>query len=311
MYYLGVDGGGTKTKYVLVNEDLKIVSEIERGTIHLHQIGIENLKKEVLNGIIDVCNKANIERTELEYIFLGVPGYGESKEDKKNIEEAIESVLKGYKYKIDNDCVSGWAAGTKCKEGINIIAGTGSMVFGMNERGKQARVGGWGPMIGDDGSAYWIGLRVINEYTKQKDKRHEKTVLTKILEEEKDIEDYFGIVDLIFNKYKSSRTEIAKFSIIGSKAAEEGCMECKKIFEDAAYELYLQVRALKEELELKDNFVLSYSGGVFKTKDLILKPLMKFLEEEKINCIIKEPEISPGEGSALMAYNLSDKKILL
>ncbi|MGL5411620.1 N-acetylglucosamine kinase [Cetobacterium sp.] len=308
MYYIGVDGGGTKTKFVLVDEKLEAIAETERGTTHLHQIGIEKLKKEVSVGVNEVCNKGNVKREDIEFIFLGIPGYGESIEDKKLIENAIKVALEGYKYKIDNDCVSGWAAGTRCEEGINIIAGTGSMVFGMNDEGKQARVGGWGPTIGDDGSAHWIGIKVINEYTKQKDRRHKETILTKILEEEKEINSYFGIVDLVFNKYNLSRTELAKFSIIGSKAAKEGCIACEKIFEEAAYELYLQVKALKEELDLKDNFILSYSGGVFNIGDLILKPLEKYLIAAGIKCIIKKPSISPAEGSALMAYKLKQKK---
>ncbi len=62
MYYLGVDGGGTKTKYILVDEDLKVLSEIERGTTHLHQIGIDNLKLEINEGIKEVCSKGNINK---------------------------------------------------------------------------------------------------------------------------------------------------------------------------------------------------------------------------------------------------------
>lgn len=65
-------------------------------------------------------------------------------------------------YKVENDAVNGWAAGT------------GSIAFGMNEEGKIARCGGFGPGIGDDASAYWIALKTINEYTKQKDGRSEK-----------------------------------------------------------------------------------------------------------------------------------------
>ena len=310
MYYLGVDGGGTKTKYILVDEDLKVLSEIERGTTHLHQIGIDNLKLEINEGIKEVCSKGNINKEDLNYIFLGIPGYGESENDKKEIEKAIGDVLEGYNYKIDNDSVASWAAGTLCETGINIVAGTGSIAFGMNDKGEGARVGGWGPNIGDDGSAHWIGLKVINEYTKQKDNRHEKTVLVDIIEKEKDIKDYFGIVDLVFNKYKLSRTDLAGFCKLGKIAADNGCKACKDIFRQAAYELFLQIKALRTELKIEEEFVLSYTGGVFKAEEFVLEPLKEYLDKENIKYILIKPKLEPWHGAALMAYKLGGNEVL-
>lgn len=310
MYYLGVDGGGTKTKYILVDNDLKILSEVERGTTHLHQIGIDNLKLEILEGINEVCNKVSVDKKDLAYIFLGIPGYGESENDKKAIEKAIGEVLEGYNYKIDNDSVAGWAAGTLCEAGINIVAGTGSIAFGMNDKGIGARVGGWGPNIGDDGSAHWIGLRVINEYTKQKDNRHEKTVLLDIIEKEKEIKDYFGIVELVFNKYKLSRTEIAAFCRLGKIAADNGCVACKNIFKQASYQLFLQIKALREELNIDDEFIISYTGGVFKAEEFILDPLKEYLDKDNIKYNLIKPKLEPWHGSALMAYKLGGNEVL-
>ena len=77
-----------------------------------------------------------------------------------------------------------------------------------------ARCGGFGPGIGDDGSAYWIALRTINEYTKQRDGRAERTILSDILEEKWKISYQYEIVDIVFNRLKFNRTELAKFSRI-------------------------------------------------------------------------------------------------
>lgn len=309
MYYLGVDGGGTKTRYILVDENLNIIKDVERGTIHIHQIGALNLMNELKSALDIIISESNVRKNDIEHVFLGVPGYGESKSDKNIIDDIVGDIFKGINYTVGNDAVAGWAAGTGCNDGINIVSGTGSIAYGRNKEGIEARCGGWGPGIGDDGSAYWIALRVINEYTKQKDGRKEKTVLLDIMERELDIKDYFEVVDIVFNRLKFSRTEIASFARIASIAAKEGCRVCNFIFEEAAYNLFLHIRSLSTTLNLKDDFILSYTGGVFKSGGLILDPLKVMLDEDSINCIIKEPEIEPWHGAALMAYTLSGQEV--
>lgn len=305
MYYLGIDGGGTKTRYLLINENLHVVNDIENGTIHIHQIGKVKLKEELQKNLNKICRDSNIDIKEIKYVFLGIPGYGESKNDIDDIEEVVEDVFGRIDYTIGNDAVAGWAAGTGCNDGINIVAGTGSIAYGRNKFGKDGRCGGWGPGIGDDGSAYWIGLKVINEYTKQKDGRKPKTILIDILEREYEIKDHFEIVDIVFNRLKFSRSEIARFSKIAYLAGKQGCEACKEIFKEAAENLFLHIKVLVKELELNDNFILSFTGGVFKSGDLILKPLEEMLINENIKCTLKEPEIEPWHGAALMAYLLS------
>jgi len=212
-------------------------------------------------------------------------------------------------YKVENDAVNGWAAGTGCKPGINIVAGTGSIAFGIDSEGKMARCGGFGPGIGDDGSAYWIALRTINEYTKQRDGRAERTILSDILEEKWKISYQYEIVDIVFNRLKFNRTELAKFSIICAEAANKGCPASIKIFKDAAKEIFNHIRALSNKLNFKDEFIVSYTGGVFKAGDIILDPLLELIKEAGLNCKLQEPELNPWEGSVLLAYNLAGNKV--
>ena len=309
MYYLGVDGGGTKTRYILINENFNKLVDIERGTIHIHQVGIDFFREELTSTIESVCNEVKISKKDLDYIFLAIPGYGESIEDKLIIDSIIADILNGIPYSTDNDCVAGWAAGTGCKDGINIVAGTGSIAFGKNKYGKTARSGGWGPTIGDDGGAHWIGLKVINEYTKQKDGRKDKTQLVEIMEREMGINYYYGIVDLVFNQYKLRRTEIAGLSKVASIAAESGCPVCIEIFKQAAEELFLHINSLAKELNFDDEFVVSYTGGVFKAGDLILKPISEMIDRANLKCKLTAPKLDPWNGAALMAYSLSGKDI--
>lgn len=304
MYYLGIDGGGTKTKYTVVDDNLKKLLELEGGTIHIHQVGVEGIKKEITENLEKIFSTLNIKAKDIAFTFAGVPGYGESLEDKKQIDKTFKELL-DMPYKIENDAVNGWAAGTACSPGINIVAGTGSIAFGMNEEGKIARCGGFGPGIGDDASAYWIGLKTINEYTKQKDGRSEKTILLDILEEKYKISYQYEIVDIVFNRLKFNRTEIAKFSMICAEAANKGCAASRKIFNEAAGEIFAHLSVLAKKLDLKDDFIVSYTGGVFKAGDLILKPLKDLINKSNLKCKLQEPQLEPWDGSVLLAYKLA------
>jgi N-acetylglucosamine kinase-like BadF-type ATPase len=308
MYYLGIDGGGTKTKYLLVNEGLQKVCEREGSTIHIHQVGVEGIKSQLKENISKICEEVNISTKDIAYAFAGVPGYGESLDDMVKIDKAIKEVME-VPYSIDNDAVNGWAGGTACKPGVNVVAGTGSIAYGRNAEGKLARCGGFGPGIGDDGSAYWIALRTINEYTKQKDGRSEKTVLVDILEKEYNISYKYEIVDIAFNRLKFNRTELAKFSTICFLAAEAGCLACKKIFKDAARAIFEHIYAISKELNFNEEFVVSYTGGVFKAGKHVLEPLNEMIKESGLKCYLQEPELDPWNGSVLLAYTLAGNTV--
>lgn len=309
MYYLGITGDMRKTRYILIDDELNKIVDLERGTTHIQHIGGDNLKIELLLAVNNVIDKAEIEKSDIGFIFLGLQGYGESEKDKTMIEDAVYEALNDFKYAIDNDSIAGWAAGTLCKPGINIVSGTGSIVFGMNENGESGRAGGWGPIIGDDGSAQWIGIRLVNEYTKQKDGRKKETRLIEILEKDTGIDDYYGVVDLIFNKYNLSMTEFTKLCDIGILAADEGCEASKKIFKDAAFEIFLLIKALKEKLKMENKFIISYTGGAFKAGKYVLEPLKAFLNEANIKYNIRRAPLEEAFGACLMAYKLYGNEI--
>lgn len=308
MFYLGIDGGGSKTKYLLVDEELKKVAEVEGSTIHIHQVGVEGIKTQITENITKICNEINISVNDIAYVFAGVPGYGESIDDMEKIDKAFKEVM-NVPYSIDNDAVNGWAGGTACSPGINVVCGTGSIAYGRNEEGKLARCGGFGPGIGDDGSAYWIALKTINEYTKQKDGRKEKTVLVDILEKEYSITYRYEIVDVVFNRLGFNRTEVAKFSTICYLAAEAGCSACKGIFREVAEVIFEHIKAISTELKFTEEFIVSYTGGVFKAGDNVLAPLKKIIDNSGLKCKLQEPVLDPWSGSALLAYTLAGNKV--
>src|SRR5512138_112415 len=153
--FLGVDGGGTKTSYVVVDADgLVRARSLGPSVSHLAK-GFARATDVLIDGIDATLRKAGLAPAELTYAFLGLPSYGEDSATTAQMDSMPSRLLDAARYRCGNDMICSWAGSLACTDGISVIAGTGSMAYG-EYAGRQARCGGWGELIGDEGSAYWI-----------------------------------------------------------------------------------------------------------------------------------------------------------
>ena len=168
--FLGVDGGGTKTQFVLVDSDGNLLGSVTgEGSYHL-EIGMEGLRSVLAKGVADVVARAAIDAGQIAHAFFGIPAYGEDSEAQVLLDAMPEALLGHRRYRCGNDMVCAWAGSLAGEDGINIVAGTGSIGYG-ERRGKAARAGGWGEVFGDEGSAYWIAVQGLNVFTRMSDGR--------------------------------------------------------------------------------------------------------------------------------------------
>ena len=307
MYYIGIDGGGTKTAFTIINEYGIKIDKLITGTTHYEQIGFDGVENILKESVELLLQKNNIDRKEVEAVFLGLPGYGEVKSVKIQLDTIVAKILCDIKFEIGNDVEVGLAGSLAGNCGINIVSGTGSIALGKDSNGKSIRCGGWGDYVGDEGSAHWIGKKTIEVFSKEADNRLEKGNLYYHIREVLMLEDDFDIIDYVLNKINKDRTKIAEFSSICYDSAVKGDKNAIKIFEDAAYELSLLVKMIINELDFEDEILVSYSGGVFKSNIMILDPLKANLKEYNIKLI--EPILGPGEGACLLAYKLGTNEI--
>ena len=309
MYYLGVDGGGTKTGFMLIDQNGQIMATASKDTLYYMKNGINYVIETLNSGIQEILEHTGINLSDIEATCIGLPGFGEIKEDSEVLERAILENVQLKSIFMFNDVNLGWAGSLCCKPGINIVAGTGSIAIGVDIYGNIARTGGWGHQIdGDEGSAHWIGFRLIQTFTKQSDGRIERTLLHNHLKSMLNIEDDFDILNLIIHKLKLDRTEIAQFSKFAYDLALQGDPAALRIFHDAAFELHLMVKALICKLDFGEKIVkVSYSGGVFNSGDIILRPLSEYLSS--LNVQLVKPVFSPSIGACLLAYKNINKQI--
>lgn len=304
MKFLGIDGGGTKTEFVIIDGLGEILGHTIMPTCHYKQTSLENFEKVIKDGIEEVCKQINICIEDIDYSFIGIPGYGEIKQDVIILDSIVENILSSQNYKCGNDSEVAWAGSLACEPGINIVAGTGAIGFGVDNKGNTARASGWGHFCGDEGSAYWIGKQVIELFTKQADGRMEKTPLYNIVREELKIQEDFDFLDYVLNHLKMERGKVAQLARLLYMAAKANDKKALEVYSLAAYEQYLTINAIINKLDFCEEILVSYSGGVFNAGKYVLEPLEKNLAENGINVRLIEPRLMPVLGAALYAFKL-------
>lgn len=308
MYYLGVDGGGTRTEFILIDGEGRIISYRRKGPGNYLQIGRDKLQAVLSQGLAEVTKEAGISNSDITYAFFGLPVYGEVEEAIPLLEGMVGDLLQSNCFRCGNDVEVGWAGSLACQPGINLVGGTGAIGFGKDKSGKTARAGGWGYYCGDEGSAYWLGRKLLSLFGKEADGRLEKTPLYQLVKEEFGLRNDFDLITVVYDELQMKRERIAELALLLYKAATEGDQEAITLYEEAAYEYSLIVKAIITKLSFapEEKITVSYSGGVFKAGELILKPLQEFLSTEPVTLI--PPILQPVTGAALYAWELRQQK---
>lgn len=299
--FLGVDGGGTKTEFILIDEAGDVLArQIEATTYHL-QVGLDGAVRALQAGITGICTQAGITSADLGFAFFGLPAFGEDSVIDPQLEQHCARLLGHDRFRCGNDMICGWAGSLGCADGINLVAGTGSIGYGERQ-GKAARVGGWGELFSDEGSAYWIAIQGLNAFTRMSDGRLTKGPLHEVFRRHLGLEVDLDICATIMGERGLQRDEIAGLAPIVAEAVGAGDQQAVRIHDAAAAELAAIADALRAELGFApDEAVpLSWSGGVL-SNDASVRARLETRLREKGRYQIVEPRHSPAYGAALYA----------
>lgn len=303
--FLGVDGGGTKTEFVCIDGDGQVVARALIGTTYHLQVGFDEAVARIGHGIEAVCSQLAVSTADLDYVFLGLPAYGEDPATDPRLSEACGRVLGHDRYRCDNDMVCGWAGSLACADGINIVAGTGSIGYGERQ-GRTARAGGWGEIFSDEGSAYWIAIRGLNAFTRMSDGRLADGPLRQAFVDALGLSNDLDLCAHVMGESGLSRDGIAALAPIVVRAAEAGDTHAAAILELAGSELANIAHALRRQLAFEDKEVVlvSWSGGVLTRQDAVRNAMQRHLQSKGPYELIA-PRHQPGVGAALYAASLS------
>ncbi|WML33395.1 BadF/BadG/BcrA/BcrD ATPase family protein [Clostridium sp. OS1-26] len=252
-YIIGVDGGGTKTEAIAYNMEGK---EICRAVTGYGSLIID--KKTAVNNIIqaiEICVNT-LKENELIGIYLGLAGI-EAGENKKIVEKAVKSKFNTH-VEIYNDAELAFYALLKGEEGILAISGTGSIALGIS-KGKKITSGGWGHLLGDEGSGYNIAINAYKRMIYEEELGLEKSKLTKTLLKELSIQSVQDIKGIV---YYSTKDEIASIIPTIVKLAEEQEENALRILKEAGMEIALMVHRLWKKLKLQGTIKVALKGSI-------------------------------------------------
>jgi N-acetylglucosamine kinase-like BadF-type ATPase len=304
--YLGVDGGGTKTAFALIDKTGRVIATHEAGTCYHIEVGIEGAKHILESGVRAVVTEAKLSMDDIAYGFFGLPAYGEDSSLMAQMADLPAGFLAKNKYRCDNDMVNGWAAAFNANDGINIVSGTGSIAYGVRQA-KSARCGGWGELFSDEGSAYWIACKGLMAFTRMSDGRSAKGPLYDIIKTAYNIQFDLDITALVLSEWTGERSKIAQVSALVCQAASAGDTLAINILASAGKELADLVNGVKRLLDYQSDELInvSYSGGAFNAKAFILDAFAQSLNEYSPNYRLHTPLNTPVIGAALYALKLS------
>ena len=298
---LGVDGGGTKTAFLLARSDGHVIGYHRGRGSHHPDIGIGGVEDVLSDGITAVLGGAGLSSDRLDGVFFGIPAFGAHPQMDKKIVDLAQQLLGHDRFIIENDMLCGWAGSLAAQDGINIVAGTGSIGYG-ERKGRKFRCGGWGTLVGDEGSAYWIAKEGLSLFTKMSDGRAARGPLYDIFRSHFDLEDDLSLCAYL-ETTALDRAALASLAPFVSQAARGGDMAAKQVMTIAAKELALICRALATQLDYvpEEPVRVSYSGGVFGPKSSVASLFKSALDTEPFNFVLQEPLADPTTGAVLLA----------
>ena len=300
---VGVDGGGSKTRAVILDAEQHVLGEGGAGPSNPLRVGIANAAAAVREAVDKACSAAAIKRDEISAVGVGLAGV-RRKDIRTRMREALIATLGIKQIDLVTDGDIALYGATDGQPGIVVIAGTGSICCGVNVKGKRVCAGGWGPVVGDEGGGSWIARRALQAVAHAADERGPKTSLTAAACA------YFQVgspEDLSTAIYAPTITNerIAGFGKQVIEVARSGDSVARGIMIEAGRELGRSTIAVIHKLHMEDErFQVSYVGGVFAAGELIMAPLREEIARVARKAFIAPPKTTPTIAAARMARGL-------
>lgn len=294
---MGLDGGGSKTRCIIADLSGNLLARSTAGPSNPMTVGFEGAFKAIAEAIEEATSHCGVRKFRAACIGVaGIDRPSACEEIRGNISalDLTERLL------VVPDAAAALAGATGDSFGVVVVAGTGSIAYGVNYDGETARAGGWGWMVGDEGSGYDIGRKALTAALRAYDKRSEETSLVEKLEAELGLGDLGELIDLLYVKGMKSHG-VAALAPIVAQASEDGDMVAIRILREAGTELGRAAVAVICRLRLQGRFTVAQTGGVFELGEPIRAAFEETVCQEAPECTIAPARLEPAVGAVLLA----------
>ena len=300
---LGIDAGGTQTRAwlaVVRDDSFQIVGEGNAGPGNPLVSTFNQATGQLSSAVQEAFDDAGIRCRKVERVCLAVAGAGSETMNSQLNQwctdaEICEEVV------VTSDADALFAAGKKQSGSVCLIAGTGSIAFGRTDAGIEVRAGGWGHLIGDEGSGYWIAMQGLNKVVQAADQRSDKTLLT----------DQFlntlnanNVPELVKKAHDNllTKADRARWARIVFEAAEQHDQAAVEIVKRAGVHLADLVESVYRRIETAEPLSLVCSGGVLLNQPSLVEKIANLLRTRGIHIDEFQFVQQPAAGALNIAF---------
>jgi N-acetylglucosamine kinase-like BadF-type ATPase len=300
---VAVDGGQTATKALIARRDGAVLAAGRGGpSDHFHGAGgVEKNRRAIHEAVLSAIAAAGADPGDVVSIGLGLTGAPAGGEQTPVVAEIVREILPAAIVTVVPDYVTNLAGASGGEPGVVLIAGGGSIGFGVTADGREALAGGFGYLLGDEGSAFDIGLRAIAAACRAEDRRGEATRLTTAVLE------YFAIAKMraiprVVYRAGFAREQISLLAPAVSEAARTGDVEARRIMATAGEELACTaVGVMRQLFQQRENVTVYLTGGVFGAGECLLGPFKAALHAQWPTAASRFPRFPPAVGGLILA----------
>jgi N-acetylglucosamine kinase len=294
-HVIGIDAGGTKTVGLLADERGEVLAKAIAGGANLLVHG-ELVVEKSLFQVIDALDAS----LPVDALCLGIAGVEQPGEV-----EVIRGILRRLgircEVRIISDAIVALVAGAPAGVGIVVVSGTGSIAYGVDPAGRTARSGGWGYLLGDEGSAFWLGHAAVRLGIRAADGRGPATTLYDLICGHLEITVPSGLVDWFYDQ-ELSRHRVARLAGIVEEAARAGDETADRLLDQAARHLVRAAVAVESQLGFEAPYPLVLAGGVYKACPSLYERVEAELDLQLARVVRLKDE--PAAGAVTLALEL-------
>lgn len=295
-YVVGIDAGATKTRAFVLDPNGDVVGRGAGGGANL-------LASSDPQGSIGAALNEALGGRAAEAIVLSAAG-ADRKADRERGRELLARVAPaGARLLVTHDAIAALYAGNPAGCGVVLIAGTGSIAYGRNEEREEDRAGGWGHLVGDEGSAVWCGLEALRAIAHAVDGRGAPTRMTALLFQELGVAEFADVLPHLYGKPHPAPAIIAAMRALAAAAGESDAL-AMSILQRAAVALARAATVVAQTLSLPGGPVY-LSGGAFESLPLLQQLLRLELLRVLPRATVEPVREEPAMGAARMAMELA------
>lgn len=303
-YYLGIDGGGTKTRFLL-GDETKVLARAATGGSNIVRLGEDQAREALHAGMRQIGDAGQVSLEQIRGVCVGVAGAA-----RPEIAEKIRTIVASAiprsaftKIEVVGDTVIALEAAFAEGPGVIVISGTGSIAFGRDAKGHVARAGGWGFAVSDEGSGHWIGRRAITAILNARDQGTQTSLTPMILEAWK----AGNIDELVPLANADPPPDFPRLFPVVLRSAKEGDAVAHALLVEAGVELAKLAHTVIRQLASEGSGLVlpvAMTGSVFRQSADVRQVFYNELRSKVPGIVVRQDVVDPVEGALARAKRL-------